>query len=177
MQRIDQITEPPIVGRYYLVPTVFVRWHHKLSHWPVIGPPHEDKEFFNFDLTHYHIDGRFLNADQRQHAEYYSTLEYIIESAPLHADRYDPTAVMPKPVYMKKRCWSANLDYVHHHQKPVQEVAKAFVGHQCVGRGKAGWICPHRKASLGSVMAIDGVITCPLHGLRINAESGVVINP
>jgi nitrite reductase/ring-hydroxylating ferredoxin subunit len=42
-------------------------------------------------------------------------------------------------------------------------------------RGKAGWICPHKGIALGSVPAVDGVITCPGHGLRICAASGEVL--
>ncbi|MBX9847503.1 MAG: Rieske 2Fe-2S domain-containing protein [Xanthobacteraceae bacterium] len=49
-----------------------------------------------------------------------------------------------------------------------------FAGTQCA-RGKGGFICQHRNAVLGSIEPRDGVITCPLHGLRIGAQTGVVL--
>jgi Rieske 2Fe-2S protein len=57
---------------------------------------------------------------------------------------------------------------------PVHTLRKLFAGHQCAA-GKGGWICPHRKASLGSIQPVDGIITCPLHGLRIDAATGKML--
>ena len=36
-------------------------------------------------------------------------------------------------------------------------------------------ICPHKGADLSTVPAVDGVITCPLHGLRFFAPTGEAI--
>lgn len=54
-------------------------------------------------------------------------------------------------------------------------IQRHYAGAKCA-KGKGGWVCPHQKASLGSIMPIDGVITCPLHGLKIDAETGIVID-
>lgn len=36
---------------------------------------------------------------------------------------------------------------------------------------------PHRKFSLGSIEPINGVITCPLHGMQIDAATGRALAP
>ena len=37
-QRIDELREPPVVGRFYLVPTVrYPYFREKLEDWPVLG--------------------------------------------------------------------------------------------------------------------------------------------
>src|SRR5947209_5030398 len=80
LQRADRLKEPPVVGRWYLVPAIL--WDRS-SHvhtagrsdqeiltdiqvsrgarwWPVWGNKHSDVEYFNFPTLHYHIDPRFL---------------------------------------------------------------------------------------------------------------------
>lgn len=174
MQRVDRLTEAPIAGQYYLVPVVRAVWDGHLDHWPVIGPRHTDQQFFNFEHEHYHIDGRFLSKRQRGYAEHgwYSLAAQIQRTPLMTAGNFNRD--MPKPVLAKRKCWTPNLPYEHHHETPVKELIRHFAGSKCAS-GKAGWICPHQKAPLGSVEIIDGIITCPLHGLRINAASGEVL--
>lgn len=175
IERVDRLTAPPIVGDYYLVPVVTAKWNHHLAGWPVIGPLHTDTEFFAFKQDHYHIDARFLSRRLRQVADetiwYYSAAAHI-QAAPLHA--YSDAPPLPKPVMARRRCVSTGPSYEHGEKKPILELRAHFAGTQCE-RGKGGWICPHRKASLGSIAAIDGVITCPLHGLRFDAATGVAL--
>jgi hypothetical protein len=52
----------------------------------------------------------------------------------------------------------------------------AFAGTQC-RKGKRGFVCPHKLFPLGSVEPVAGVITCPLHGMRIDAATGVCLGP
>lgn len=50
----------------------------------------------------------------------------------------------------------------------------ALGGAQCK-RAKSGWICPHRNFHVGSIKPNKhGRIICPLHGLQIDAETGIV---
>ena len=60
IQRIDDLREPPVVGRFYMVPTVRYKWRYRMSDWPVIGPRHNDAMLLNFKPMHYHVDGRFI---------------------------------------------------------------------------------------------------------------------
>lgn len=176
MERVDRLTAPPVVGSYYLVPVIMAKWNHHLAAWPVMGSLHSDAEFFEFKEVHYHIDGRFLSRRLRKEAEetsYYSG-PAALQAIPLHA--YRGESPLPKPVLARRRCVSAGLPYEHGGKKPIEDLRAHFAGAQCE-RGKGGWICPHRKASLGSVEVIDGVITCPLHGLRFDAATGVALPP
>lgn len=177
LQRADRVTEPLVEGRYYLVPVITAKWHYVMSSWPVVGPPHTDLEFFDFKPEHYHVDGRFFTAPQIKIAEdsYRSrSLAAEVQAIPLHAYPGEPP--LSKPVLKKRRCNFPFLPYEHGAEKPIKDLRTHYAGTQCE-RGKGGWICPHRKASLGSVTPIDGVVTCPLHGLRINAETGFVLSP
>lgn len=165
--RANCMTGPLIEGQFYLVPTVKAKWYGKLASWPVIGPLHEDVEFFRFRFDHYHVDARFLARGVRN--------PYRVYEGPLHVLPGEPP--LPKPVMSRRRCVRAHLEFHVNYFRdtsPLPALRKHFAGRQCA-HGKGGWICPHRKASLGSIVPVDGIITCPLHGLQINAASGKVL--
>jgi hypothetical protein len=166
MERVDRLTLPPIKGEYYLVPTVTGIWDHRLANWPVIGPMHEDKDRFSFAPDHYHIDARFVRL-----SEYRRNYTF---AAPLHAHPYyDPKEPLPAPIFRPRKCQWPYILYPHSDKQPIIKLRIDFSDTQCE-RGKGGWICPHRKASLGSIQPIGGIITCPLHGLQIHAATGKV---
>lgn len=162
LQRVDRLKEPPVIGQAYLVPTVFGQWHHLLRDWPVIGLKHDDIEHLNFEKLHYHLDTRFLRLS-----------ESLLGGAPyrpLHA-RND---VELGPIkFARRTCIRAPLGFIWPRDLGLK-VDAAFAGRQC-GKGKRGWVCPHKHFPLGSIEVVDGVIQCPLHGLRIDAATGKVI--
>ena len=172
LERVDRMTEPLVVGRHYLVWTVHARWHKRDKDWPVIGPRHNDKDFFNFGMQHYHLDSRFLPLRMKDRG--------LSLSHPLHAHeaKYsDEEIPLGEPVLRRRKCISAEsqVDIPWHARlDPLTKMREHFAGHQCA-KGKGGWICPHRKASLGSVQPVDGIITCPLHLLKIDAATGIVV--
>lgn len=161
LQRVDRLKEPPVIGQAYLVPTVFGQWHHLLRDWPVIGLKHDDIEHLNFDKVHYHLDTRFLRVR-----------EELLDGAvhrPLHARNNAPLGSVK---LARRTCIRAPLSF----GGPADFTVKFqthFAGTQC-GKGKRGWVCPHKHFPLGSIEPIDGVLNCPLHGLRIDAETGKV---
>jgi hypothetical protein len=55
---------------------------------------------------------------------------------------------------------------------PVRFIKKSKLKHKCIHKGK----CPHRGFDLKDTKAVDGVITCPLHSLRFNAETKKLID-
>lgn len=161
LQRVDRLKEPPVIGQFYLVPTIWGRWYDTYAAWPVIGNRHEDAEFFGFSAEHFHIDYRF--------ARVHKSWLRLVMSAPLHDSFNVPTQ---KPTLRRRKC----LRYQHVFDGPAKIMSpfrSSFAGQQCA-KGKRGWVCPHRHIALGSTPAIDGIITCPLHGLRIEAETGKV---
>lgn len=180
IERADRQTSPLVEGRFYLVPTVRAKWFDKLTDWPVIGPLHEDREIFGFDQDHYHIDARFL---PRTYRRIYRVFQYALHAHywahHFAANEGKPPPVLPAPVLLKRKCIRSHVPYDPPWERaavPIGTLRKAFAGHQCAA-GKGGWICPHRKASLGSIQPVGGVITCPLHGLRIDAVDGKVLPP
>lgn len=185
LPRIDRMSEPPVAGRWYLVPCVRAQYFERIDEWPVIGPEHSDAEFFNFTLQHYHIDGRFLTVTQWRSIggrEYKAPgfrvgapfgLE-LLSMTPLQTSKKINPDGLPAPTLRRVRCSQQSLVYPFVAVPPTDKIHAAYAGHQCA-RGKAGWICPHRKASLGSIAPEYGVVTCPLHGLRIDATTGIVL--
>lgn len=145
LQRVDRLTEPVVEGRYYLVPTVEAIHFQHLTAWPVIGPEHSDAEFFNFRANHYHIDGRFLSQRLMRHVPDNRWLH----SSPLQTHYALNPGGLPRPVWRRRRCRTALLSYPLNDEKPMIALQAAFAGKACTA-GKGGWICPHRKAPLGS---------------------------
>lgn len=183
IERADRQTAPLVEGRFYLVSTVRGSWFGKIADWPVIGPLHEDREIFNFPWVHYHVDGRFL--PRRPEWKVVETF-----SRPLHVGSTNSS--LPRPVLRPRKCIRAHVPYcisgagTYRDTRPIEALRERYAGHQCK-HGKGGWICPHRNAPLGSIAPapdtirdaagprIGLVITCPLHGLRIEAETGIVL--
>jgi hypothetical protein len=187
LQRADLLTEPPIVGRMYLVPAIPWAWnasalvsdpHRSDMWWPVIGPKHTDLEFFNFRNPHYHVDPRFLSKrhwrrlwDRPDGGKLLDVLGRPLSWSSLPDGPREPEL-------RQMRCTRDVIEYPVRAatSQGVCELNNKYAGHQCV-KGKRGWVCPHRKVSLGSVKPIDGVVTCFLHGLRIDVETGVCLGP
>lgn len=155
LQRVDRLKEPPVVGQFYLVPIVHGKWFDREGDYPVIGNRHNDIEFFNFERAHYHLDFRFVRSEDRA------------STAPLHDY---PDLPLSKPTLKRRKCLRAQHIF-NGPAKIMSPFRAAFAGNQCAD-SKLGWICPHKQIALGSTPVIDGVITCPLHGLRIDAATG-----
>ena len=170
-------SEPLLAGRYYDVPCIHFTWHRRLDWWPVLGPRHKDKAFLGFDHWHYHIDGRFLSAAQRRYVLGRSgegDIAWIIENYPLNRRTEEPPP--ETPTLKRRKCWSPDIGHYRHHAEPnIHKIAEHFAGRQCQ-RSTHGWSCPHQATPLGSIQPNGGVITCPLHGLRIDAATGVVLS-
>lgn len=171
IERADRQTAPLIAGRFYLVATVRAKWINRMGDWPVIGTLHEDRDILHFPEQHFHVDARFLPPS-------YKDLWHVF-IYPLHARRGQPP--LPAPVMKRRKCITPHVPWFvdwRRNTGPFYELRTHFAGRHC-DKGKAGWICPHRHAALGSIQPEGhpeaGVITCPLHGLRIDAATGKVL--
>jgi hypothetical protein len=206
LQRIDRMTEPPVIGRFYLVPTVrYVYWGIEAD-WPVMGPLHDDREHLEFPYFHYHVDSRFISAAlcrRLANAHFYGGLEILFAGNPLHqrdlaAGYVDKKEAMAMPAAKLRALGIPHPPIVHRRRKmhrefvyprlEVEAIVKdrkakdrsflamwaAHAG-MVAQRGKHGLICPHRNYPLGNAKPdADGILTCPLHGLRICARTGLV---
>jgi nitrite reductase/ring-hydroxylating ferredoxin subunit len=177
MERITSLAEPPVVGRYYLVPTVLYPWHNIKRPWPVFLPKHNDAEHLNFSSPHYHVDPRFVGKQAFEWAAMGPRDSLAsFQASPLCSrdwGREDGTQPHPPVVWRKLQCKRTHLPY-RFADLIAKKLEPAFVGRQCK-RARTGWVCPHKNVPLGSFASVDGVITCPLHGLRVDAETGVVL--
>lgn len=196
LQRIDALRAPPAPGRYYSVPCAFVKAFDRLDWWPVRGHWHEDKKLLEFPLHHYHLDGRFLNKDQRRYvggqydapeSEFATAFTYgfgglvrRINGAAIGALRSSPN-VEPPVEWKRRKCWTSSVPVIFGcGPSNLQLVRKfctlknEFAGAQCPSRD-GQWICPHKGYGLGAEPVENGRITCPLHGLIIDAQTGVVL--
>ena len=170
---LSELREPPVVGRFYMVPVIIdYPYHGRRDTWPVLGPMHSDVEFFAFRPNHYHIDARFTSARQETlytNAQSYS-IEWIVQGYPLASHGED----VPKhrPVLRRLKCRRASYGYVYSAMDGVKALNRHYgapAGAICRADGRK--LCPHRKVDLSQFPAdADGVVTCPLHGLRVRVS-------
>jgi hypothetical protein len=180
---LSDLREPPTVGKFYMVPAVHYAWHDHTKHWPVLGPLHEDSEFFGFDNHHYHIDMRFVTASECRFAlrklPFFARsgdpeidIGTVFSGIPL-ANRNTPVPT-GRPQLRRMRCARAykgtrllqSLLVAVAIEAALQERygSPAEPIHLRDGRK----LCPHRKVDLSQYTPdAEGIVTCPLHGLRV----------
>jgi len=158
------------IGKMYLVPCV--RADEKTpprpargSEWiPILLPFHEDSEIVNFPHWHYHLDFRFLSPRQWKN----SGLSVVIHRRPVGDDAllefFDGTVT-----YKRRKCLR-EMPSFYPETKWHKELSAAYAK-----IGLVKWKCPHRGLDLEGCPIVNGVVTCPGHGLRFNAKTGRVI--
>lgn len=185
MERITELSAPPIVGQFYLVPTVHWQWRHFSPRWwPVFLPLHEDARFFRFTAEHYHVDPRFVPGRTHGAFSWWADDPWrAFQATPIARHRTGDWAIEPGPVvWRRRRCGRNRVPYVLFGKVKApgmgpEAICRHWEG-QTAPRNRFGWVCPHQHAALGSIgPERDGVITCPLHGLRLRAADGVVLGP
>ncbi|SMD18204.1 Rieske 2Fe-2S domain-containing protein [Rhizobium sp. RU36D] len=177
MKRLDELTSPVEIGKYYLVPTVRAEWSCMVRDWPVIGPKHNDRHCLGFDHDHYHIDPRFV-----PEFSCYGQFWRLVGGSPIMSRGGLNPHGLPTPVWRRRMCKRlANPElgvfYELASRSPQWHCHfREWTGRRARRSGQ-GWMCPHRNVSLVDQAPVDGVITCPLHLLRIDAATGVVLPP
>lgn len=193
VERIDEMTAPPVVGQFYMVPTIEYPYCGRTDIWPTIGPKHTDKEIIGFAAPHYHVDIRFLTKRQFAFLERkFSPRAWglsgqaglqgaamAVSGSPL-SYRADGGGTVPHPpvIYRKKRCWRPSsyprsLTTIYRSWPPALREAYADSAMVQTPRGP---ICPHKGAPLGSIPPDErGLIVCPLHGLCFDAKTGKAV--
>jgi len=179
MEKVEDIKRPLIKGEKFLVPCLVRKRILKddQSEWmdlevsskdvhyeilPIINHPHSDMENGQKEV-HYHLDYRFI----RHYND--SKFPKIVMS---HSTHTYGTEIRPLKDF-------GELDYyllpVINEEftgiTPVRMIRKSKLKHKCIHKGK----CPHRGYDLSQVKAVDGVRTCPLHGLKFD-DNGKIIS-
>lgn len=122
--------------------------------YPLINHPHNDIENGQKEI-HYHIDDRF-KIEEPYRAEYPLQLRIFIKKTEKHQLQYR----MVKCVKSEIRTKTSEL-----------LIKDSKLKHKCIYKGK----CPHRGYDLSNEIPINGVITCPLHSLRFDSETKLLI--
>lgn len=173
VQKLADLREPPVVGRFYLVPAIVgYPYFGKVDTWPVIGPKHADGEFIKLFDEHYHIDARFLTAAQERFAmgSYSLSIEEVVGRTPL-ATRGSP---LPKgrPTLVRRKCRRDTYGHVYGHHDEIKAMRAHYGEPDAIRLADGRTLCPHRKADLTQFPRdADGMVTCPLHGLRVRCAA------
>lgn len=178
---LSELRGPPTVGKRYLVPAIDYPWNNRRSIWPVLGPLHADAEFFDFPRAHYHIDPRFLTYNQVRYVSMIGrcaiktyppvqTVEPLILAVtgyPLsHRGAEIPRG---RPGLISRRCRISTYTPGELRHDRVEEM-RNYYGDPAepIRLGDGRILCPHRKLELSTFQPdANGVVTCPLHGLRV----------
>lgn len=179
MKRVTDLSSPPEVGRYYLVPTVAGKVFELWSNWPVVGRLHEDSQYISFPWQHYHLDPRFLSAREAK----VTGGPFLMFGAPLQQNEdFNEHLTSARVIFRRRQCHRPmpphpcqDDTYESMTGKPVWWLPSLEDAYQDA-QLKPGLVCPHRGASLASMpVDDDGCVTCPLHGLRWHVESGRLV--
>lgn len=182
--RIEDLTTPPVVGTRYDVPGVVIpkdwprtgeegraaRGRFLPGWWPTLGPEHEDREILEFPPWHIHIDPRFVPNSRFKP-------ELLISPLNLSRTERDPYPPLTHERRIVRCCrtmpgwpWNAPIPYFKGHTM-WKRLEDEYAG----ARLKSCKVCPHRGIPLSSMEPQDGVLTCPGHGLRWDAQTGEIV--
>lgn len=121
---------------------------------PLFDHPHTDIENGQREV-HYHADVRYI--DKSKHEQYAQSMRPILPLGPNQRLEYRMLL---------------RMDHYDKYATPVQLISKSKLKHKCIHKGK----CPHRGYDLSGEIPVNGVITCPLHGLKFSAGTKELLN-
>lgn len=182
MKKVEDVKRPLKKGEIYLVPCLVKRETKNLPEedlWldvgngqfkktmfyvlPIINHPHNDAENGQFE-THYHIDYRFI--------KHYNDANFpTIKNS--HSTHVFGSKIRPTPSFGKLTYYP--LPVINEDFKGITEVSlikNSKLKHRCIHKGK----CPHRGYDLSQVPVVNGIIKCPLHGLKFSSKTKQIIN-
>lgn len=170
---LADLREPPVAGRYYMVPVIdYVYCGHE-GQWPTLGPLHHDRGDVGFDHLHFHVDFRFLTKRQIDQIEGWR-FGYGPETTVADAPLCRTDIKIPRRAYLvKRRCrvsgWSYSLPRRPHWMDKFNQRYGEIAEPRRLNDGQL--LCPHRKVDLSSFEPdAEGIVTCPLHGLRVRCR-------
>ena len=123
---------------------------------PLIDHPHSDRENGQEEI-HYHVDTRYFG--EQEHLRNYK----------LSTGHTRITKYIYKLDYFNLKKYDDEIKAI----TKVSLIKNSKLKHKCIHKGK----CPHRGFDLTNIAPDkDGVITCPLHGLKFDKDSKKIIN-
>ena len=190
---VPQLPDEPAIGAFYRRPCVRAHWPTTQIHWlPVLGPIHSDREHIKADFQHLHVDYRFLNLEIRRSLDdliddcgdircinrvYSRTISHVWprgHDEPVELNKIHPMEIHPSSwISVRPRKYQGPYPPYPYENVPwLHELSQAYAERTLI----EGTICPHRGTDLaGFVPDDDGVVTCPLHGLRWCVGTGRIV--
>lgn len=192
LQKTSEVKGKIEVGKFYLVPFAT---GVDISDTPILLPAHRDKDLFpsthGASRMHYHRDIRFdpdwaykeTPVYGNEHYQTTNGFRYISrDTKPLKEDsnpgRFIEEVDVLEIVWKRRKArrqfpefTKEIVDRNKRFHKPLQDIA--IKEGYCL---KAKKVCPHRGFNLDSIPPDEnGLIECPMHGLRFYAESGKLV--
>lgn len=185
---LSDLREPPVAGKFYMVPTVEYKLRGLTTAWPVIGPRHEDTADLNFPYLHYHLDGRFLSDRMLEAITYWGVTAQWAVATTILADprcintsepvRAEYGSLPARPTLRQRKCRHSIFEYPASARAAlIKRVGEDRIGNRLGNPAKAihtkdgRTLCPHRKVDLSSLPRdAEGMVNCPLHGPRVNCS-------
>lgn len=167
LQKITDLTGPPEIGRYYLVPAI---WSHVSKIWmPILGNHHNDKDHFEVSVDHYHNDLRF-SSDRLIRSLWGAPEHHVIATEHNSINPFSHHVYEDKIELRRMKCKRDFPDFGFPGKTRLwNKFHDAFKG-TCLKNGK---ICPHKGYDVSQVKPDkNGNIVCPLHGLSFNIKTG-----
>ena len=185
--RVSNLQRKMEKGKFYSVRCLRTGWDSEDStNWiPVIGPIHNDREHINFEAQHYHVDFRFLGKRAREaasrhlHGTSRINLIFVLPISNVKPEKCDSwfslddprLRELPQESYMRTMRLKFKADYPCYDFQPpwLRSLEEAYIKE----RLSPTMVCPHKGASLSGIRTdSEGLLICPLHGLRWNTETG-----
>jgi hypothetical protein len=163
---IEQVYQ---VGKFYKVTCVILKGNTEQAGFtaktpvPVAGPPHDDTEYINFSIRHYHVDWRFTPEKIYQSQIIEGDEEYTQELGQVVG-----VFAVEKTVVLRLKCRRLFRTY------PDQLIAKFIPALQkgFADKSAKNGICPHKGFDLNTLhLDADSCVVCPLHGLKFNTTN------
>jgi hypothetical protein len=177
--KVEDIKRPLKKGEWYLVPCIIEeRTELKLKYFrgqsshepkmlkvkclyitPVFNHPHNDKENGQVKV-HYHADFRFIRYDKKGIIRKHSRHFFGHQVRPI-LGKHGNLEYIPLPV----------VNEIFVDATPKEFIKNSKLKHRCIHKNK----CPHRGYDLSQVKDVNGIITCPLHGLQFYSDTKLLI--
>jgi Rieske [2Fe-2S] domain len=198
MERADELTAPPVIGKNYLVRCLKMdglaaSFYPGIEWMPIIGDLHEDSNIIDFNYWHYHIDFRFVPKDSfgllTQHTlhpektGFHFSKVMIVKGENLNPktnqSERDQVCHSASGLieYRKLKCKRVMGEfpamYPNLFKEPIEvrfmrKLQNAYKGCKL----KKDHYCPHKRFNLSSIPANEnGIIVCPGHGLAFDKET------
>ncbi len=168
------LQEIPVIGNFYEVDCTNLNGTLNVD-IPILNSPHNDSEITDQKFDHTHVDYRFIcDVDLERVGNHYKCFE--------PHGHFSRQVSIPALIASNINIYKKRLQCLRHFcvENDNSHVFKVGTVQKLAEKNKYSLnmeskICPHHGTNLKSCKVIDGVITCPAHGLRFSAKTGELV--